>query len=536
MQKHVAMQSISPILAAQYVRMSTEDQQYSIESQKAGISEYAVSHGFKVIQTYEDAGKSGVVLKHRKGLLKLLQDVLGGKVEYHAILVYDVSRWGRFQDADESAYYEFICKRAGVPVHYCAEQFSNDETLSSSLVKAIKRSMAGEFSRELGIKVFNGKRRLAQMGFWVGGEAGFGYQRLMISADGNRRQKLKPGERKRITTDRVVLIPGKKKEVETVRYLFQMAAQHRLGPSQIARRMNDRGKLFQHRLWSNVQVSNVLTNPKYAGWNVWARRTCKLQGRISLLPPAQWIVKPGAFPALVDQETFDRVQKNVIRREDRVWSNGELKRKLSQLLAANGRLSESIILNARGMCSTSTLKRRLGGYREIYETVGYRPLFRDFYKGPRAEASMRLRRELVECISTMFPGHVQVTQQRMRTRSILLLDNFFYVAVLFCKLVQGSLQAGHIRQTHWVVSPNPSEYDYITLVCRLNAASDEIISFHLFRRMNIIYVRCYENDPWLTTGRRLGNLNEFYRVATALNTRTVDDLGQKCVVRRSSHG
>jgi hypothetical protein len=31
------------------------------------------------------------------------------------------SRWGRFQDADESAHYEFLCKSAGIPVHYCAE-------------------------------------------------------------------------------------------------------------------------------------------------------------------------------------------------------------------------------------------------------------------------------------------------------------------------------------------------------------------------------------------------------------------------------
>ena len=37
-----------------------------------------------------------------------------------------MSRWGRFQDADESAYYEYICRRANVGVQYCAEQFEND--------------------------------------------------------------------------------------------------------------------------------------------------------------------------------------------------------------------------------------------------------------------------------------------------------------------------------------------------------------------------------------------------------------------------
>jgi DNA invertase Pin-like site-specific DNA recombinase len=43
------------------------------------------------------------------------------------VLVYDVSRWGRFQDIDESAHYEFVCKQAGIKVAYCAE----DTTVAS---------------------------------------------------------------------------------------------------------------------------------------------------------------------------------------------------------------------------------------------------------------------------------------------------------------------------------------------------------------------------------------------------------------------
>jgi len=498
--------------AAQYVRMSTEDQRYSIDNQIAGIGEYAAKHGFTIIQTYEDSGKSGLVLKHRHGLVKLLREVLSGRVAFKAILVYDISRWGRFQDVDESAYYEFICKNAGVPVHYCAEQFSNDETLTSALLKAIKRSMAAEFSRELGVKVFNGKKRLVQLGFWVGSEAGYGYQRLMVSADGHRKQKLKLGEHKSLTTDRVVLIPGDKKEVATVRHLFGMAgAKTRMGPSQIARRMNDSGMLFQGHLWSNVQVSNMLTNPKYAGWNVWARRSTKLQGKITKLPPEMWITKPGAFPALIDQATFDRVQKNVIRQADRVWSNEELTKRLKGLLLAKGRLSEEIILGARGMCSPNTLKRRFGGYREIYETIGYRPLFRDYYRGPRAESAMCVRRDLVERISTLFPKHVVVKQQRMRTKSILWVDHEFYVAVLLGRWVEAS----RTERAHWVVCPNPSEYDYITLFCRLNTANNGILSFHLFPRMNLIFRRCHEDDRWLATGTPLNDLNEFYNVVKA---------------------
>ena len=137
--------------AAQYLRMSTEHQQYSLENQSTTIRRYADSHGFDVVVSYPDAGKRGVVLKNRAGLRQLLRDVMEGTAPYRAILVYDVSRWERFQDTDESAHYEFVCKSAGIPVHYCAETFANDGTLPSLIMKALKRTMAGEYSRELGV-------------------------------------------------------------------------------------------------------------------------------------------------------------------------------------------------------------------------------------------------------------------------------------------------------------------------------------------------------------------------------------------------
>ena len=56
----------------------------------------------------------------------------------NVVLVYDVSRWGRYQDTDEAAHYEFLCKRAGVPIHYCAEQFPNDGSVPAAILKALK--------------------------------------------------------------------------------------------------------------------------------------------------------------------------------------------------------------------------------------------------------------------------------------------------------------------------------------------------------------------------------------------------------------
>ena len=102
--------------AAQYVRMSTEHQQYSTDNQADKINEYAEKRGIEIIKTYADDGKSGLSIGGRAALQQLISDVETGAADFNVILVYDVSRWGRFQDADESAYYEYICKRAGINV------------------------------------------------------------------------------------------------------------------------------------------------------------------------------------------------------------------------------------------------------------------------------------------------------------------------------------------------------------------------------------------------------------------------------------
>src|SRR6202043_1445265 len=142
--------------------------------------------------------------------------------DFTIILVYDVSRWGRFQDADESAYYEYICKRAGITVQYCAEQFENDGSPVSTIVKGVKRAMAAEYSRELSVKVFSGQCRLIELGFRQGGPPGYGLRRQLIDRDRNPKGLLGRGERKSLQTDRVILVPGPELEVETVRQIYEL--------------------------------------------------------------------------------------------------------------------------------------------------------------------------------------------------------------------------------------------------------------------------------------------------------------------------
>ena len=105
----------APSRAAQYVRMSTEHQQYSPENQLEIIRQYAADHNMEIVQDYSDRGRSGLNIAGRDGLNQLMADVEAKRTNFTSLLVYDVSRWGRFQDVDESAY---VLKRSGIRVHY----------------------------------------------------------------------------------------------------------------------------------------------------------------------------------------------------------------------------------------------------------------------------------------------------------------------------------------------------------------------------------------------------------------------------------
>ena len=222
----------------------------------------AASKGIQIVRTYADEGKSGLSVSGRAALQQLLDDVQSGRADFTAILVYDVSRWGRFQDIDESGYHEHICKRAGVRVHYCSEQFANDESPLSAIVKNIKRVMAGEFSRELSAKTFAGHARLVPYGYSQGGPASYGLRRLLLARDGTAKLALRRGDRKNVQTERVVWVPGAPEEVEAVRWIFETFVRDRRGEPELARTLNRRGARTPTSAHGQVKPSAVFCATK----------------------------------------------------------------------------------------------------------------------------------------------------------------------------------------------------------------------------------------------------------------------------------
>ncbi|HNO77973.1 MAG TPA: recombinase family protein [Phycisphaerae bacterium] len=369
------------------MRMSTEHQQYSTENQADVIREYAQNRGYRIVKTYADEGKSGLRIEGRDALRQMIDDVQGSDPGYEAILAYDISRWGRFQDSDESAYYEYICKRAGIQVLYCAEQFENDGSPTSTIIKSVKRAMAGEYSRELSSKVFKGQCKLIELGYRQGGPSGFGLRRMLIDIEGKPKGVLKRGEQKSLQTDRVVLVPGPEDEVSLVRHMYQLFIKHCKTETEIAAYLNQRGILTDAgRKWTRSTVRQVLTNEKYIGNNVYNRISFKLKKKRIVNPPDLWVRADGVYDAIIDPASFFRAQ-GIIQERNRRFSNEELIAMLSRLIEQHSDISAHLIDQAEGIPSSATYRARFGTLVQAYRLAGFEP-DRDF---SYVEINRRLR-------------------------------------------------------------------------------------------------------------------------------------------------
>lgn len=408
--------------AAKYVRMSTEHQQYSIDNQTSVINLYASEHKMQIVRTYVDFGKSGLTIQHRPGLRQLITDVESGFPGYSVILVYDVSRWGRFQDVDESAYYEYRCRRAKMELHYCAEQFANDGSPLAALIKTLKRTMAAEYSRELSTKVFAGQSRLTELGFRQGGTAGYGFRRLLLDQDRKPKSVLRRGEEKSIATDRVVLMPGPVAEIEIVREIFHLYAEDGFGPAEIAELLNSRGVACEDgRRWTRHIIRRMVTNPKYVGTNVTNRQSMKLRSRRVVNPPEMWVRKDGAFEALIDPELY-RKAIAVAEARSRSLTDEQLLACLRDLLKKHGKLSERIIRASRGTPCTYAYTTRFGSLAEAYKRVGFRPR-RNLDWVERDRGIAPIRRKFISCVVGTLKGFGASVDQDVRGQFLTINDN-----------------------------------------------------------------------------------------------------------------
>ena len=496
------------VRAAQYVRMSTEHQKFSTDNQIAAIARYADQHGYEIVRTYADEGKSGLNLGGRFGLQQLLNDVGEGRADYKALLVYDVSRLGRFQDPDEAATYELRLRRAGVDVQYCTEQFKNDGTIGSSIIKTVKRAMAGEYSRELSVKVFAGQANLIRLGFRQGGAAGFGLRRLLVDQSGASKSEMERGQQKSIATDRIILVPGPADEIAIVQEVYRLFAVEGLTERQIAAHLNERGVGSDlGRAWTRGTVHQLLINEKYIGNNVWAQTSFKLKQRHVRNGPESCVRSDGAFAAIIDRTMFEKAKAIIAARSVRL-SDDEMLGLLRLILAGHGTLSGLIIDETEDAPSSSTFRSRFGSLLRAYALVGFAP-GRDY-------RYLEINRKLRELHPSIIAKTIDGLQNaggcvvQDAATDLLTINGEFSASIVIVRCLQ--TPANTLR---WKLRLDTALKPDLTVGIRMDPANVGIHDYYLLPRLDMhdAVLRLAEHNGLSLDAYRFDTLDAFYGMA-----------------------
>src|SRR5277367_3332601 len=204
-----------------YYRHSARDrQENSVAIQQELVQKWAKENGVDIIFEFADRGKSGLTAEGRDGFNDMMENWVKERNDFELVLCLDVSRWGRFQDIDLSATYSAECKKNGKQVIYTTLGMPRPDDPLYPVYVQFERFRAAQYSKELSAKVFHGCVKIAQQGYWAGGKAPYGFDRLLLDESRHRLHVLTHGQKKGIQNQRVTLTLGPEQQVATVRRIF----------------------------------------------------------------------------------------------------------------------------------------------------------------------------------------------------------------------------------------------------------------------------------------------------------------------------
>jgi DNA invertase Pin-like site-specific DNA recombinase len=308
-----AAQSIDLGDTIAYSRVSTEDQareeKSSLSDQRAAIEKLAA----KLTRTlapraiFTDPGRSGQTAEDRPGFMAMVAYAQAHPRTSRApgvVLVLNDSRFGRFRDPDEAAYWRVVLARAGWHVRF-AEGDDTDDLVGRSVLRAIGGAQASAYSHALRANAKRGTRAAAAKGLWQN-KAPLGYRRI-ATRPGEAGVILEHYQRK-ADDQETRLTLGPPEEVELVRWMFTSyaAGEHTLGS--LARECYKRWPVGKK--WSRPVVDALLTNETYLGDVIWCRRPhdAKERAETPVRAKEEWVVTRDAHPAIISRDLFDAVQ------------------------------------------------------------------------------------------------------------------------------------------------------------------------------------------------------------------------------------
>lgn len=418
-----------------------------------------------------------------------------GRADFGCVLVYDITRWERFQDVDESAYYEFICKRAGIQIHYCADDFENDGSLASIVLKNIKRVAAADYSKQLSKKVFLGQCHVVTLGYWRGGPAGYGLRRMLVGENRKTKGVLEYGERKNLKSEHTVLVPGPASEQKVVRRVFKAFVVERKTRTQIAVELNAAGiRNARGKLWTSLTISNTLKNEAYIGHLMYNRRSQKLGEKQVTNPPEMWVRRDNAFQPVIEPKLFAKAQRRLKEVEyGRVISDQDMLDRLAALLRAKGHLSLKLMMTTKGIPHYKTYAQRFGSLADVFRRVGFEPKARYCFRETAAKTDHLIASVARDVIVELERHHRSITfLQELR---LLTVSSIVTISVTLARTASDGNSYPN-PQPRWMMQRLKYKKSDLVLIVRLDPANAGIKDYFLLPTANLPKTRDGRTRIW----------------------------------------
>lgn len=356
--------------AVAYYRHSAQiGQENSVEIQQDKVRKFAKDNNLNIIEEFADRGKSGLNAEGRPAFNEMMEKVKASN-DFQYILVLDMTRWGRFQETDKSAFYDSVYMQNGKQVIYTDIGIpEKDNQFITQLKKSLDRYQSAEYSRQLSEKVFAGCEKVASQGYRPGGSPPYGFHRLMLDENKKPDRILEHGQRKAIQNGRVILIPGESNEVEIIKDIYELFISGDYNEKQISGKFNSKGIPSPGGVdWTASMVRDILINEQYAGALVYNKTSQRLKSKRKRNPQKKWVVVPGAYEPIIAPEKFAAAQQIFLKRKRR-FEKSYMLEKLEEIYNNFGVITSKIIQYDNEMPSTATYSSRFGSITEAFQAI-----------------------------------------------------------------------------------------------------------------------------------------------------------------------
>lgn len=227
-----------------YLRMSTEEQEDSIEGQRRELKKYAAKSGYRIVAEYVDEGISGDATEKRLEFQRMIADC--GSKRFDIILAWDQDRFGRF-DPLEAGYWIKPMRDAGVILETIAQGKIDWNDFAGRLIWSVTQEAKHSFLRDLARNSLRGNINRAKQGK-SNGVIPYGYAR---GEDGH-------------------YVLGDPDEIKAVQRIFKLRLQG-YGNHVIARMMREEGWPTPSVCWAKDSVRHIVERESYTGVMIFSK-------------------------------------------------------------------------------------------------------------------------------------------------------------------------------------------------------------------------------------------------------------------------